>query len=148
YHNRQAIEHLQVCLRRWPDDPEVLLLAARASRRARVYDDAERCLEKYRQARGLDEAGNFEQLLLPTERTLDARLDARCRHLVKQDHPDTPLLLEALARGYLRQYRLAEARRCLELWLERQPDNTQALTLLGQFHLDYERSPDYAVNRY
>ncbi len=148
YHTRAAIGHLQVCLRQWPGDPDVLLMAARASRRARSYDEAERCLEKYQQARGLDEAGSFEQLLLSTERTLDAHLDARCRRLVEQDHPDTPLLLEALARGYLRQYRLVEARKCLDLWLERQPDNTQALTLLGQFHLDYERAPQWAVERY
>jgi predicted Zn-dependent protease len=67
---------------------------------------------------------------------------------VEQDHPDTPLILEALAHGYLQHYRLPEARVCLNLWLERQPDNPQALALLGQFHLDYERATDRAVEKY
>jgi predicted Zn-dependent protease len=37
---------------------------------------------------------------------------------------------------------------CLEVWLKRQPDNPQALALMGQFHLDYERAPDQAVAKY
>src|SRR5581483_11146478 len=39
YHNAQAIRHLQICRDAWPRDPQVLLLAARAARRAQVYDD-------------------------------------------------------------------------------------------------------------
>jgi tetratricopeptide (TPR) repeat protein len=148
YHNRQAIIHLQACLRAWPNDPEVLLMAARAARRARAYDEAERSLEKYQQVRGLDEAGSFERLLLSAERNLDHHVVARCHRSVEQDHPDSALILEALARGYLRQYRLSEGRVCLDLWLKRTPDNTQALTLLGQFHLDYERALDRAVAQY
>src|SRR5204863_9144545 len=96
-----------------------LLLAARAARRARSYDEADRCLEKYQQARGLDEPGSFERLLLSAERNLEHHVVARCHHLVQEDHPDTPLILEALARGYLRQYRLNEDRLCLEAWVKR-----------------------------
>src|SRR5690349_11044433 len=29
YHNTQAVRHLEVCLRTWPADPDVMLLAAR-----------------------------------------------------------------------------------------------------------------------
>src|SRR5262249_43816962 len=54
-HNPQALRHLQVCLRDWPDDPDVLLLAARAERRALHYSEAGRLLEKYQQLRGLDD---------------------------------------------------------------------------------------------
>src|SRR6266852_6049415 len=109
YHNPQAVRHLQACLRTWPDDPDVLLLSARAARRARAYDEAERCLEKYQKARGLDVACSFEQLLLSAERGVD-QVASVCRRHVEQDHPDTPLILEALTRGYLRQYRISEAR--------------------------------------
>ena len=139
YHNRQAIDHLQVCLRYWPDDPDVLLLTARAARRAGIYGDAERSLAKYQQVRGLDEAGSFEQLLLSAELSVDKVADA-CRGYVEKNHPDAPLVLEALARGYLRQYRLREARFCLDRWLEAQPENPQALYMEGQFHLDYEHA--------
>jgi tetratricopeptide (TPR) repeat protein len=148
YHNRRAIHHLQACLRVWPNDPDILLMTARAARRARSYAEAERSLEKYQQIRGLDDPVSFEQLLLSAERTLDPHVVALCHRHVEQDHPDTPLILEALARGYLRQYRLSEARMCLQVWLERQPDNPQALALMGQFHLDYEHAPDQAVAKY
>jgi predicted Zn-dependent protease len=138
---------LQSCLRVWPDDPDVLFLSARAARRARAYEEAERLLEKYRQARGLDDACSFEQLLLSAERDVNQAAPV-CRRYVEQDHPDTPLILEALTRGYLRQYRLSEARFCLDLWLEKQPDNPQALCFQGEFHLDYERAPDRAAKSY
>jgi tetratricopeptide (TPR) repeat protein len=147
YHNPQAIRHLQACLRVWPDDPEVLLLTARAARRARAYGDAERALQKYQQVRGLDAACSFEQLLLSAERTVDQVADVCWRH-IQQGHPDEPLILEALARGYLRQYRLPEARGCLERWLKIQSDNPQALCLQGQFRLDYQRAPAEAVESY
>jgi hypothetical protein len=39
YHHPQAIRHLQICRAVWPRHPDVLLLAARAARRARVYGD-------------------------------------------------------------------------------------------------------------
>ena len=71
YHNPQAVRHLQVCRRFWPDDPDVLLLSARATRRARAYDEAEYALEKYRQARGIDNAYSLELLLLSAERRVD-----------------------------------------------------------------------------
>jgi predicted Zn-dependent protease len=148
YHNPQAIRHLQACLRVWPGDADVLLLAARAARRARAYDEADRSLEKYQQARGLDERGSFEQLLLAVERNGEEHVINQCRRLVEEDHPQAPLILEALARGYMRHYRLPEARVCLDFWLKRQPDNPQALCMKGQYHLDYERAPDRAVATY
>src|SRR5579884_933201 len=49
YHAPQAVHHLQICREIWPNDPEVLLLAARAARRIRVYGDSERLLRMYRQ---------------------------------------------------------------------------------------------------
>src|SRR5262249_54657105 len=147
YHNPQAIRHLQACLRVWPRDGEVLLMTARAARRARAYEEAAHSLEKYQQVRGLHEKRSFEQLLLSAERNVDA-VAAVCRHHVKGGHPGAALILEALTRGYLRQYRLPEARICLDRWLESQPDDVQALCLRGQFHLDYERASDRAVNDY
>jgi tetratricopeptide (TPR) repeat protein len=147
YHNFQAIAHLQACLRIWPTNAEALLLSARAARRAGAYDEAERGLEKYRDVRGLDATGSFEELLLSAERNVE-QVAAVCRHHVEQGHPESPLILEALSRGYLRQYRLQEANFCLDLWLKSQPDNTRALCLKGQFHLDYEKSPDRAVESY
>jgi predicted Zn-dependent protease len=147
YRNPQAVRHLKVCLRVWPNDPDVLLLAARAARRARVYGDAERCLDKYQQLRGCDEAGSLEQLLLSAERDPEAVADV-CRRYVDQERPEAPLVLEAVSRGYLGQYRLPDARVCLDRWLQTQPENPQALCVQGQLHLDYEHDVHAAVASY
>jgi predicted Zn-dependent protease len=147
YHNPQALRHLQACLRVWRDDPDVQLLAARAARRAGRYDEADRFLEHYQRARGL-EAVAFERLLLAAERSGDEVTMGLCRRHLEQGHPDAPLLFEALTRGYLRQYRLREARGCLGRWLEAQPDNPQALCLQGQLYLDYEQVRSAAVDCY
>jgi tetratricopeptide (TPR) repeat protein len=147
YHNPQAVRHLKVCLRVWPNDPDVLLLAARAARRARVYGDAERCLEKYQQLRGTDEAGSLEQLLLSAQRDPDAKADV-CQRYVEKERPEAPLILEAVTRGYLEHYRVAETRGCLGRWLEAQPENPQALCLQGQFRLEYERNLHGAADSY
>src|SRR5262249_23287865 len=136
YHNPQAIRHLQACLEQWPEDTDAIILAARAARRARRYAEAERLLEKYQRSRGLDSAGSFEQLLLSAERRVEQSAEICWRH-VEQGHADAPLIMEALTRGYLRQYRLAEARACLDRWLQNEPDNAQAHCLEGLFRLDY-----------
>ena len=63
-------------------DADALLLAARAARRARAYDEAQRALEKYQQVRGLDDAGSLEELLLSAERDVEQVVDA-CRQYVE-----------------------------------------------------------------
>jgi tetratricopeptide (TPR) repeat protein len=147
YHNPLAIRHLQACLKIWPEDADVFLLAARAARRARYYGDAEQCLEQYQRIRGLDEASSFEQLLLSAERDVDQVADV-CRRHVEADHPQAALILEALTRGYLRQYRLRQARFCLDRWLKNQPDCPQALCLEGELRLDYQHSLALALKSY
>jgi tetratricopeptide (TPR) repeat protein len=147
YHNPQAVRSLKVCLRFWPDDPEVLLLAARAARRAHVYNDAALSLEKYQKVRGLDEAGSLELLLLSAERDVDSVADV-CRRSVEENRPEAPLILEAVTNGYLRQYRLPQARACLDRWLQLQPDNPQALYIQGQMHLDFEYDVNAAADSY
>src|SRR5437762_1227713 len=47
-HYAQAARHLQVCMRAWPKDPEVLLLAARTARCSGSYEEAELLLEERR----------------------------------------------------------------------------------------------------
>jgi tetratricopeptide (TPR) repeat protein len=144
YHNPQAVRHLRVCMHIWPEDPEVLILGARAARRARVYGDTERCLEMYQKSRGFDDAYNLEHLLLSAEQNVDRVADL-CHRYLDEGHPDAPLILEALTRGYLRQFRLPDAYVCLERWRQTEPDNAQAFWLEGLFHLGYERGAQQAA---
>jgi tetratricopeptide (TPR) repeat protein len=147
YHNRQAIDHLLICRAIWPRDPETLLMSARAARRARVYGDSERLLGLYREIRGRDDAYTFEQLLVGAETRVD-EFAVPCWKLVEDGSYDAPLLMEALTRGYLRQYRLGPALNCLERWKQDQPDNPQLFYLEGLFKLDYVHSSTGAVNSY
>ncbi|HZV04842.1 MAG TPA: tetratricopeptide repeat protein [Gemmataceae bacterium] len=147
WHNAQAIRHLKVCHQIWPHDPDVLILAAQSARRVRGYDEAERLLKEYQETRGLDDACSFELLLLSAERRLDQVVDL-CFHYVGEGHPDTPLILEALTLGYLQQYRLGEARLCLDRWLQLYPDHPQALCLEGVYYLDYGHARSAAEKSY
>lgn len=146
-HTAQAIRHLKICREAWPNDPEVLLLAARSARRAGVFGDCERLLSQYERERGRDDAFHFERLLVDAECNQD-RVVERCWKLVEEGHPGSPLLMESLARGYMRRYRLGMARRCLDRWAAEQPDNPQMLYLEGLFHLDYAHVASAAVASY
>src|SRR5262249_2172943 len=53
------------------------------------------------------------------------------RPLVEANHPATPLILEAMARGYMKAYRYTDAAAVLELWVERSPDDVEAHLLRG-----------------
>lgn len=147
YHNSQAIHHLLICRQIWPRDPEVLLLSARAARRAQVYGDAERLLRIYQEVRGRDDAHAFEQLLLATECRVDEFTES-CWKCIEEGRLDPPLLMEALTKGYFRQYRLGQARLCLNRWKEEQPDNPQVYFLEGLLLLDYLHVAPDAVESY
>jgi tetratricopeptide (TPR) repeat protein len=132
YHDVEARDHLRASLRVWPRDPETLLLAARAARRLGLFLEAEDLLKRYRQARGEDDDLTLEELLLQAERgDLDSIRDT-LQTLLDQNDANAPLILEAQARGYLRQFRLHEAKARLKKWLRLQPDNPQAYFLQGK----------------
>jgi tetratricopeptide (TPR) repeat protein len=137
YHDAEGLDHLRACLYVWPEDPESLLMAARAARRLGAFVEAKEFQDRYERARGEDDNLTLEWVLLRAEQgELDAVRDV-CRLWVSDNHASTPLILEAQARGYLRQFRLQDAANCLKQWLERQPDNPQALFLQGK--VEHER---------
>jgi tetratricopeptide (TPR) repeat protein len=147
YHTPQAVRHLLICRAIWPRDPETLLLAARAARRAKLYGGSERLLRDYRQVRGRDEACTFEHLLLTAECRVEEVADS-CWRCVEEGRFDAALLLEALTRGYLQQYKLGQARHCLQRWRQIQPDNPQIFYLEGLFNLDYVHDRSAAEESY
>jgi tetratricopeptide (TPR) repeat protein len=85
--------------------------------------------------------------LLSAECRVDQVADL-CWRYVEKGHPDTPLLLEALTRGYLQQYRLGKVRICLDRWRQLQPDNPQAWYLEGLFLFDYLHASAAAMDSY
>jgi tetratricopeptide (TPR) repeat protein len=143
YHTNEALPHLQACLSVWPRDPQILLLAARAARRTGEFDWADHYLDQYQEQRGKDDEDLFiERVLVSAERGEVNSVSRFCQALVERNHPATPLILEALANGYLRRARPGDAEQVLKEWLKRQPDNPQALHIRGQVYDEELRHHD------
>jgi tetratricopeptide (TPR) repeat protein len=134
YHNAEARAHLNKCLKIWPWSRNVRthLQAVLATRRD---GDIESAVQRLRQCQSTL-GDNSPELVLEWAllhaaggdlRPVEEQLHTRARQ-----HPDqAPLILEALAEGYMRTSRSLDALRCLEVWLDQQPENTQALYLRG-----------------
>jgi tetratricopeptide (TPR) repeat protein len=127
YHNQEARHHLEMCARVRPEDPELLLLVARASRRMGAFDVAEEALARYEQKHGVDDDLTLERMLFRAEHGEIELVERFFRARVEAGHPDSSLILEALVRSFIRNYRLKEAEDCVNRWLELEPDNTQAV---------------------
>ncbi len=122
----QAREHLAACLQIMPDDGRVHFLAARTARRAGDLDLAQEHLRACSRL-GFEPPGvKLEWSLLAAKRGHFAEHEANLRSLVEQDHPDALLILEVLIDGYIQHYRMVPALHCLDLYLEREPEDVQA----------------------
>jgi tetratricopeptide (TPR) repeat protein len=126
----QASAHLSHCLKIWPESAAAHILAARIARQSGRYEEAKQYLESCRQLEGWSEDGVLEECLLRAQRGDLARA-GYLHYAIEHNHPDSVLILEALAQGYMRAYRLPEALRCLDLLLERQPNHSQAFVWQG-----------------
>jgi tetratricopeptide (TPR) repeat protein len=149
YQSQQALIHTHACLRVWPRDPEVLLLAARTTRRLGDFDKADAYLKQCAASGKLAEEAELEAVLLRVARGDGEGVEPYCRALIDQGHPATSLLFEALVHGHMQGYRLRAASAYLEVWRKRHPDNPQALVFEGIMHsqLQDHRSAATAYRR-
>jgi tetratricopeptide (TPR) repeat protein len=128
----QAHKHLTACLRAWPDRPAVHLLAARAARRLERLDEAQEHLEACERCQGGEtQATKVERALLRVHRGDLAGAEDFLRSCVAQDDPDSVESLDILSAALILNYRVAEAHRCLDDLLRRQPDHFHALVRRG-----------------
>jgi tetratricopeptide (TPR) repeat protein len=129
----EADQHIQLCLHVWPFRSEVQFLAARIARLNGDYERTEAHLNEYKRIRK-EPTEEFQlewRLLLAQRGELSSEVEFGLLNCVHEDHPETPLILEALARGYMRDMRLRSALACLNQWLEREPDTVRALDWRG-----------------
>ncbi|HMC89353.1 MAG TPA: tetratricopeptide repeat protein [Gemmataceae bacterium] len=127
-----AGDYLTRCLAARPESADAHFLAARTARRALNYEEAERQLREYQKRDGAAELLQLERALAAAQHGNLDHVEAPLLALVQQDHADAVLILEALSRGYLRSLRLEDADTSLRLWLERRPDDVQALLWRGE----------------
>lgn len=141
-HLSEAMARLDEVLHAWPESGEVHLLAARTARRMGAYDVADQHLKQYRRLGGVPEAIDLEHALALAQRGELRDVEANLFAFVENGHPESALILEALAQGFVRSYALPKAMRCIDRWLERQPDAVQALILRGSLYRMLNRSAD------
>jgi tetratricopeptide (TPR) repeat protein len=129
---KQARTRLRLCLKVYKRSPDVHFLLARVARRAGDYPEMERHLKACEHNGGLPEAVSLERVLADAQRGRLKEADKYLQICLDQDYPESPAILDALARGYLRTHRLPQAMLCLNRLLELQPDNAQAMLLRAQ----------------
>jgi predicted Zn-dependent protease len=126
----EARDHLRRCLSWSPDDPDVLCLAARLERVEGHYKEAAAYLDECVRRHGASRLSSLEATLLRTQQG-DLSEERVLFGLVHAADPQSPWILEALARANLDALRFRQATVCLQLWLKAQPDCARALDLHG-----------------
>jgi tetratricopeptide (TPR) repeat protein len=131
----KAYSHYALCLQVWRWSASTHFLAARTARRANLYPEARQHLAESGRLQGGASSTSvplaLEHLLLQAQSGDIGEVEEALWGYVKKEKPETPLILEAMARGYSRMLRLGTAMRCLRMLLEREPDNVEALVLRG-----------------
>jgi Tfp pilus assembly protein PilF len=125
----QAQQHLARCAKVWIWGAETRLLQARAARLAGEYDQAETYLRDSAELGTPPETVTVERLLRRAQQGELAGVEAPLVGRVLQGHPDAVLILEVLTPAYLANYQLVQARECVRLWLEREPDRAKVWAL-------------------
>jgi tetratricopeptide (TPR) repeat protein len=130
-------------LARHPGDAHALFLAAQAARRADAFADAERFLTAFEEVSGPTDAFKQEWVLLGAQQGDFAGQEQRLRTDAGRNSPDTPAVLEALAKGYTAAFRWPDALAALDRLLTLEPDHAVGLTVRGTI-ADRLRRPDDA----
>jgi tetratricopeptide (TPR) repeat protein len=157
----QAWANVMLCLEVWHPSARVQLLAARIARCKGDYDGAERHLKICEELRGPPEDIKLERALLHAQRGDLPGLSVRAPNpsmveislsdppaemaevrdylesCLAEGHPDKPLILEALAAGYVYNERRLSALHCVEQLLQCRPDHVRALLWHGELKEHY-----------
>lgn len=130
---KAAQGHVTEALRHRPDDPDTHLLAAKVERRLEHLDEARQHLNTCELLQGDEtQAVKVERALI---RVYAGELTAVEKFLltrVREGDPESVEILDTLAAAYELNYREAEAQRCLDDLLSRQPDHFDALVRRGR----------------
>jgi tetratricopeptide (TPR) repeat protein len=118
-------------LKVWRRSPDTELLAGRTARRAKMYAEAEPHFQHCLSLAGTDKAKSasvaLERLLAQVQKGELTENEIILWGRVKRNDPDSLLILEAMFQGYINKLRLGPAMHCLDLILERDPYNVDAL---------------------
>jgi tetratricopeptide (TPR) repeat protein len=133
YHSADAQAHFNSCLKIWKQSIPARVFACRAARRLGDYAEARQRLKECQDLlKGTNPEVALEDALLRVTMGELSPYETVLRQRLEREPSRAPLILEALAEGYIRMYRVLESLACLNQWLEYEPDNVQALYLRGR----------------
>ncbi len=138
-----ARRHIELALRARDGRASTHLLAARIDRLAGSYAEAEEQLNRGGRIDGMSDPVQLEWLLLRCDRGEIDELAPSLGALVDRHHPDSGSILETLARVYMRQARYLEAQRCLDRWVELDPNCARAFDWRGW--VGYQLASEQAI---
>ncbi len=146
-HLEEAERILAEYLKKNPRDPRALLLQARLDRFSQRFAESRTHIKQAVQFGGETPEIKLENALLLAQSGQLPQVLEDLQTLVVNDHPFSPLILEAMAEGYFRNYRWGEAMYCVRLWLAKEPDRIPALSFRGRLNEQMGRN-DFAVADY
>jgi tetratricopeptide (TPR) repeat protein len=126
-----ARERLQACLQLRRKDLTAHFSLARVARRSGDLVTAERELDALEDLHGRGPDEVLEWMMLQAQQGDLADVEPALWSKVKKDHPQGPRMLEALALGYVRAYRMHDARTAAVELLAREPENVIGLVVRG-----------------
>jgi Tfp pilus assembly protein PilF len=127
-----AKSHLAFCLAIWPRSVQVHILAARAARLKGEFSEAEAYLNQcLKLEHGATEPVQVEFLLMRVQRGEEDAVASELLLRVDDGSPESPLILETLARAYMFHLRYGIAYMCLTRWMDAAPSSAEPLRLRG-----------------
>lgn len=128
----EARDRLRFCLRVWPRSPEAHLLTARATRLTGDVEAAETHLNRCLQLQdGATEAVQLEFLLVRVQTGEVDEVAPLLIDTVDKGHPESPVILETLARAYIIRLRYKPAYACVSRWIELRPNDAKGYQWRG-----------------
>jgi predicted Zn-dependent protease len=131
---------MAVPLQIWPLDAQTQLFAARYARRANRIADATLHLRACQDLEGVTRENSLEGSLLRAQQGGLNEVESALHARVMKHDPDSVMILEALAKGYILVYRLNDAMIALGQLLELDPDHGQALFMRSRILNAAERT--------
>jgi tetratricopeptide (TPR) repeat protein len=129
---REARDRLAFCLFVWPRSLEAHRLAARAARMSGDVAAAEAHLNQCIKLHGgATESVQLEFLLLRVQTGEVDEVSPLLIDLIEKGHPESPIILDTLARAYMHLLRYKPAFACLTRWIEIQPEAARAYQWRG-----------------
>lgn len=123
----EAHARLKVCLLVWPRSPDVLRLAARTARLRSEYPRAEEYLTRCMKLEGgATRATQLEFLMMRAQTGEVDQVADELYYYVENGDPESPVILETLARAYIHVLRYGPAYNSLSRWIEIEPNSAVA----------------------